>query len=136
MKRHRLSQMSKVTEALYLSEFRKVQDILAEEARLRGELRRLQEQSQDGQHHMSGDPSMRTVGADLLWQAWLMRTQRQLNIELSQVMANKEIAMGSVRKAFGRQSAVQSMHQKEETAHRHRARKRALQALLRETGGG
>ncbi len=131
MKRDKLARMAEVTQALYLNEFRKVQDILAEEARLRGDLARLRDRDQAGRRGMAEDLSMRRMGADLLWQAWLARSQRQLNIELSQVMAKKLAAMDGVRKAFGRQRAVQAMQDDVETEIRARARKRALEALLR-----
>ncbi|SFT95502.1 hypothetical protein [Sedimentitalea nanhaiensis] len=130
MKLDKLDQMTKVTEVLYLNELGKVQEILAEEARLRGELARLQDQSQEAQRQLSDDLPMRSLGADLLWQGWLNRTQRQLNIELSQVMAKKLVAIGTVRKAFGRQNAVQCMYDRSQAGLKTRERERALEALL------
>ncbi|MBK0325736.1 hypothetical protein I5535_00370 [Rhodobacteraceae bacterium F11138] len=132
MKREKLGQMATVTEALYLDEFRKIQNILAEESRLRKELARLDEQSQAERNTTPDDLSMQSIGADLLWKAWLTRTRRQLNIELAQVMAKKLTAMGGVRKAFGRKNAVASMHETALKDAKSQARLRAMQALLNE----
>ena len=105
----KLGQMAHVTEAVYLSEFQKVQPILEREAKLRREIAQLQMQSKEGSQHLQNDQSMQSVGADLLWQAWLARTHRQLNMELSQVVAKKMTAMDKLRKAFGRKTAVATM---------------------------
>lgn len=109
MKQNKLAQMSQVTEAVYLAEFRKVQPLLQEETRLRGALARLKEQAECERTALASDMPMHAIGADLLWQAWLVRSRKQLNIELSQVLAKKSVVMERIRLAFGRRNAVQSM---------------------------
>ncbi|MDU9006584.1 hypothetical protein [Sedimentitalea todarodis] len=135
MKQDKLAQMSQVTEAVYLAEFRKVHALLQEEARLRGALAQLKEQADSERKALSMDMPMQTIGADLLWQAWLVRSQRQLNIELSQVLAKKATVMEGVRHAFGRRNAVQSMSD-QFTADRVTTRRKAqLERLLQINGG-
>ena len=56
---------------------------------------------------------VKTVGADTLWQAWVSRKHRELNMQLAQVMAEKMNAMDGVRTAFGRQTAVEKLAEQE-----------------------
>lgn len=136
MKQDKLAQMSQVTEAVYLAEFRKVQSLLQEEARLRGALAQLKEQAATERKALATDMPMQTIGADLLWQAWLVRSRKQLNIELSQVLAKKSIVMDRIRLAFGRRNAVQSMSDRF-TADRATARRKTqLERLLQSNGEG
>lgn len=130
MKTEKLRHMARVTEAAYLHEFQKVQGILAEEARLRQNLLQLDAQACENTKVIARDTSMKSVGADLLWQAWLSRTRRQLHIELAQVMAQKLTAMDRVRNAFGRNNAVSVMHEKVENDRRSKLQKQALTRLI------
>lgn len=98
-----------VTEARYLAEYRKIQPILAEEARLRGALTRLDDQARAARDVLMDQHAMQATGADIQWQAWVSRTRRQLNVELAQVLARKSAAMEGVRAAFGRREAVKAM---------------------------
>lgn len=136
MRPDKLAQMSQVTEAVYLAEFRKIQPLLQEESRLRGALARLKEQAETERKALATDMPMQTIGADLLWQAWLVRSRKQLNIELSQVLARKSIVMDRIRHAFGRRNAVQTMSDRF-TADRVAMRRKAqLARLLQSDGGG
>lgn len=101
--------MLKVTEALYMREFQKIRSILEEETTLRQKLAQLDTQIADNQTAIRNDHTMKTVGADMLWQGWVTRTRRNLNTELAQVMARKLVAMDGVRQAFGRQQAVEKL---------------------------
>lgn len=130
MTQDKLARMADVTKAIYMTEFQKVQGLLEEEARLRKDLARLRAQSEQGRETLQTDPSMQAVGADLLWQSWLNRTQRQLNMDLARVMARKLTAMDRVRRAFGKQSAVRSMLETRDRERREKARKKALETLL------
>lgn len=134
MKQNKLNQMCQVTEAVYLNEFQKVEGILSEEARLRRDLAQLEAQSLQARQKLQDDVPMQTIGADVLWQAWLTRTQRQLNMELAQVMARKLSAMGRVRSAFGRQNAVQSMQETHQREIRKAMQKKAAEKLLQDHG--
>ncbi len=134
MKQEKLAQMSQVAEAVYLAEFRKVQPLLQEEARLRGALSRLKEQADAERTALATDMPMQTIGADFLWQAWLVRSRKQLNIELSQVLARKSIIMGRIRHAFGRRNAVQSMNDRFAADRMASLRKTQLERLLQGHG--
>lgn len=131
----KIEQMAQVTEALYLSEFRKIQSLLQEESRLRSSLARLQEQADGERQRLADDMPMQSIGADLLWQAWLVRSRKQLNIELSQVLAKKATALHQVRRAFGRRSAVQSMNDQLSAAQDATRRRKLLESLMQSHAG-
>lgn len=118
MKRPVLDQMAAAAQAIYLREHHKIQDVLSTEARLRQSLARLDAQAEQARRQTPTDHSMRAVGADILWQGWVTRTRKQLNIELAQVMALKLTAMDRIRIAFGRRQAIRRML--EETTARRR----------------
>ncbi len=109
MKDKMLKQMQSVTEAQYLQEHARIKPILDVEAAIRGKLAQLDRQVKDARDQANGDLTMKSVGADLLWQGWHDRTRRQLNIELAQATAKKLMAMDRLRKSFGRKHAVQTM---------------------------
>lgn len=109
MKNDTLSQMSTVTEVLFQREFSAIQGILKEESAIRQSLAQLDAQSQSSSSINAQDCAMQTIGADILWQAWVSKTRRQLNIELAQILARKIEAMTQIRKAFGRKKAVNSL---------------------------
>ncbi|MFV1599569.1 MULTISPECIES: hypothetical protein [unclassified Phaeobacter] len=109
MKQKMLDQMADVTEALYLQEHAKVKPVLDAEARVRGQLTKLDQQIKDSRDLASSDHAMKALGADLLWQGWHTRARRELNMELAQITAQKLRAMDNLRKAFGRKHAVETM---------------------------
>jgi hypothetical protein len=112
MKNDTLSQMSTVTEVLFQREFSAVQGILKEESAIRHSLAQLDAQSQSSSSNNAQDCAMQTIGADILWQAWVSKTRRQLNIELAQIVARKFEAIAHIRKAFGRKEAVKILMEK------------------------
>jgi hypothetical protein len=112
MRNDTLSQMSTVTEVLFQREFSAIQGILKEESAIRQSLAQLDAQSQSSSSNNAQDCAMQTIGADILWQAWVSKTRRQLNIELAQILARKIEAMTHIRKAFGRKEAVKKLTEK------------------------
>lgn len=117
-----LKQMAAVTEAQYLKEHAKIKPILDHEARLRGQLTKLEQQVQEAREQADGDIPMRALGADLVWQGWHLNTRRNLNMQLAQVTARKLMAMDRLRKTFGRKTAVSDMEKAE------RLRRKAVKA--------
>lgn len=108
-----LEQMAAVTEAQYLKEHAKIKPILDHEARLRGQLTKLEVQVREARTEADGDIPMKALGADLLWEGWHLNTRRNLNMQLAQVTARKLMAMDRLRKTFGRKTAVSDMEKAE-----------------------
>ncbi|MCD9147115.1 hypothetical protein [Pseudophaeobacter flagellatus] len=110
-----LTQMAAVTEAQYLKEHAKIKPILDHEARLRGQISKLDAQVQEARDEANKDMPMKALGADLLWQGWHTTARRNLNMQLAQVTARKLMAMDRLRKSFGRKTAVGDMVKTEKT---------------------
>lgn len=108
-----LRQMAAVTEAQYLKEHAKIKPILDQEARLRGQLSKLDEQVRGARQQVDQDVPMKALGADLLWEGWHIKTRRTLNSQLAQVTARKLMAMDRLRRTFGRKTAVAEMEKSE-----------------------
>ncbi|MEX0317842.1 MAG: hypothetical protein AB3N21_07810 [Ruegeria sp.] len=106
MKPTTLSRIKQVTEALYLDEYDRMRPVLQEEARLRGQLARLDAQMAQARHDGEHTPGFKPLGADILWQGWESRTRRALNTDLARVQAQKLTAMDRLRAAFGRKEAL------------------------------
>jgi hypothetical protein len=104
-----LKQMAAVTEAQYLKEHAKIKPILDQEARLRGQLTKLEAQVREARSEADSDMPMKALGADLLWEGWHLNTRRNLNMQLAQVTARKLMAMDRLRQTFGRKTAVGDM---------------------------
>jgi hypothetical protein len=74
--------------------------LVAEENKIRSELQRVDAQNQAAEQSQTAD--MRSIGADVIWKAWVGRTKRALNIKLSQVLAQKEHHLRQVKRAYGK----------------------------------
>lgn len=109
MKAADLSELARVTDAIYQKEQLVVRDILAAEAQLRRKLAQLDQSVSDARAAPEQLDLMRPFGADVLWEAWAGRTRRQLNMELAQVLAQKLHMMDRVRVAFGKRLVAQTL---------------------------
>ncbi|MDF3415207.1 hypothetical protein HKX54_12125 [Sulfitobacter sp. M57] len=100
--------------------------VVAEENQLRQELRRLQKL--DGAVHQEDSfvSGMRVIGADLLWQGWLSRSQSTLNMQLARVLAIKSYEQERVRKAFGKVVALENLIKEEKKSRQRKVAKDTL----------
>lgn len=108
-----LQELVDITEALYLKEQAAVQDILSQEAALRSKLAEIDQQVRKARDELSGIEPMQSIGADVVWQAWVGRAKYQLNTQLAQVLAQKEMVMDKVRRAFGKTLIASELAQAE-----------------------
>jgi hypothetical protein len=74
--------------------------LLAQESTLRTSLKKLDS-------HLAGsrrdaDPQQQAIGADVVWQSWIGRKKRELNIQLAQVLAVKQRHVAQVQQAYGK----------------------------------
>ena len=84
-------------------------EITAEESRLRTQIRTLQQHRRNSHDPDPGLMPMRAIGADILWQGWIDRTQSDLNMDLARVLARKAPIAKRARKDIGRRDVVSEM---------------------------
>ena len=76
--------------------------ITAREAELRAELDRMRSLVVETQSQPPEHAQMRAIGADVIWLSWVGQVQKQLNITLAQVLAQKERHMASHKEIHGK----------------------------------
>lgn len=105
-----LSDLTKLTEALYQAETAKMQDLLLQEAKLRQDLAGLEEHRRANRDLPDAAlQGVRQIGADILWQGWVGRSKADLQAELARVLARKGQMIGQLRRAFGKHQAAVKM---------------------------
>lgn len=95
--------LRRVLEAKYASRLAAFQRIVQREQSLRTSLLELQQRARDTQ--IATPEDMKLIGADVIWQSWIEKKSRQLNMELAQVLVQKEQDMYQLRKDFGKKHA-------------------------------
>lgn len=81
--------------------------VVATEAKLRADLAKIDRMASAAEP--TGYKNMQAIGADVIWRAWMGRTKSDLNLELAQVLAQKETLKGRVKKEYGRLLASRSL---------------------------
>ena len=105
-----LADIALLTDAVFRAEQARLSALAAEEARLRQALRDLDDHHRQSRSlPVSELTSLRQLGADILWQAWIGRNKQSLNIELAQVLAQKSRVIRGLRQAFGRREAARTL---------------------------
>jgi hypothetical protein len=81
--------------------------ISAEEAALRDQLQALNRAERAGGSVV--DFGLRTLGADLLWQAWVAHQREGLQTRLANLMVRRAEVLDQTRSAFGRHEAARRL---------------------------
>lgn len=124
-----LGSLVELTHVKFEAEQSRLQDIVAQENRLRGELRRLEDRHRAAQaEQQSQFNGQRAFGGDVLWQAWVTRTRHDLQIRLAQVLAQKGRMMRSLQLAHGRKLAAKEVFASHEQSCRTARRRRDCEA--------
>lgn len=110
MSRVTLDDLVRITSAAQRMEEARMHRLTEEESALRAELEAL-EVAHRANHTLPETDLMatRSVGADILWQGWVSRSRRQLQVRLANVLARKGDALRDLRKAYGRGDAARSL---------------------------
>lgn len=105
-----LTTLVDLSDMLYHAERAKLEHLLSQESRLRGDIARVDAVRQTS-FDLPADSlnGLRRVGADVQWQAWLGRKRAGLNQELALVLAQKDRLMARLRRAHGRKQASDKM---------------------------
>lgn len=93
-----------IIERLLNVKFQKKQKIflkvVADENRLRSQLTQIDDQSRAVER--SNFYEIRAIGADVVWNSWVERSKRNINMELAQVLAQKDQLKSKVKNDYGK----------------------------------
>lgn len=95
-----LDMMRKLVDVKYRQQQESFARLMIQENRLRSSLHQLDEHLRNSRS--SEDTSQKAIGADVVWQAWVGRKKRELNMQLAQILAMKEQHIEQVHKAYGK----------------------------------
>jgi hypothetical protein len=105
-----LTVLVQVTDALYRAEVTHLQQLVAEENRLREALARLDAQCMANRSLPEADlDGLRQIGGDMIWQGWVGRKRAELLTELAHVLGRKGQRVAKLRRAFGKAQTVERM---------------------------
>ena len=113
---HELAQMDEVIRAKYEQEQRQFAKLVAKENQLRGAIQQIDVMRRSTNVPDASVARMQAIGADVIWLAWVGRSKTALNIQLAQVLAQKEHLQSAVRKAYGRVLVVRQMREQAQAA--------------------
>lgn len=113
-------------------QFRKKQGaflaVVQQETKLRLQLEKLQSQLRSSQNEKHED--MQAIGADLIWQSWVEGSKKSLNLELAQVLAQKETLLANVKKDYGKLLVSKELHRKAASDESNQSRAELLKNTL------
>lgn len=127
MRQAGLAELARLSEAVQDADAAKLQAIRAEETRIRAQLAALDDRQQQTRSlsTMEVMPHNR-LGGDILWQVWIGRRRRDLQIQLARCLARKGAARRALQKSFGKRSALENVTTE---LHQERARTDKIKAL-------
>jgi hypothetical protein len=123
-----MAALEKVQALKFQMRQRAVVSLLKREQQLRADIAKLEEQSRAVDQ--TDAYGMELIGADMIWRAWVGRSKSVLNVELAQVLAQKETVIRGVRREFGKLSVARQLAKDHaETRKRHAAELQLRQAI-------
>jgi len=102
--------------------------VVQQEKQLRAQLNKLDIQARSSQVHEH--QNMQAIGADVIWQSWVERTRKTLNLELAQVLAQKEALLANVKKDYGRLLVSRELYSELENTERNQTQAKLLGAAI------
>lgn len=128
VKLDQMKQMQALLEAKFLKQQSAILDLLQREGSLRSDLNKLERQARLNENAEYSE--MQAIGADVIWKAWIGKTKGSLNLELAQVLAQKEVARAGVKASFGRKMVGEMLLRENEKAKKVSRQAKVLQDVL------
>ncbi|MEL7091371.1 MAG: hypothetical protein AAFN94_06515 [Pseudomonadota bacterium] len=125
-----LETLQALTELKYQKSLGGLADILTKETQLRGQIDKLRQQAFETQALPADQPHMHSIGADVIWLKWVGRTISRLNVELAQVLAQKEALLAGQRRALGRKTVAEALARNAKDAHRQTCLAKSLEQAI------
>jgi len=107
-----------------------ISGLLRRESELRSELERMSELARTTLVKDPEHSKMHAIGADVIWLKWVGKVQRELNISLARVLAQKETLMAQHRRANGRKTVAEALADRQEIKARETKSARQIQSAI------
>ncbi|WP_299728761.1 hypothetical protein [uncultured Tateyamaria sp.] len=111
-----LEQLKTLSALKYQHSQQALSGLIKRENELRAELERMRAFARTTQAQEPEHAQMRAIGADVIWLGWVGKAQRELNIALANVLAQKEALMAQHRRANGRKIVAEKLADQEASA--------------------
>lgn len=108
MKSGKLKALHAVADAQFAIERQNSAAVLQRDTDLRAALAKLQDQARAAERALTESQDSGVVGSGPLWQAWAARKRLELLADLARNAADRDKAMRRLKKAFGRQQAIEA----------------------------
>lgn len=117
-----------LTEARFRTQEARLKEVAAEEKALRERIRALEAQHAKAQNVHHADPAGQgRYGGDILWQGYVARSRRDLQISLAQVLARKGQIMKDLQEAHGRKLSAEDLERNNRISTRTKAQNRTTE---------
>lgn len=126
-----LAQLQMLSELKFRHSEQAMSAILSREQTLRAELSRLRTLTHETQSQPPEHAELRGIGGDVIWLKWLEKEQRRLNLDLAQVLAQKEGLMQQHRRAHGRKIVSETLVKDDTQARRQKLREAQLEDAIK-----
>ena len=125
-----LDDLLHITQARYQKAQSALQAVQKEETRLRGLLSELLEKERSGREAMSQDNTLQRTGGDVNWMRWVAHSRRILNMQLANVLVQKEKAFRELQSHFGKADVLEKLAEQEAERRRADLQNRQINAIL------
>ena len=123
-----LQALATLTCARFEAERAKLHAFFEVEAALRRDLARLEAHAREMAHLAPAQlGQVRAIGADIAWQGWQIQKRSEVNLRLALHLAQKELALARLRRAYGKMDAARNVLENAKGTARH-ARHAAAQS--------
>lgn len=107
------AQLKRLSELKFRQSEQSMAKLLKRETGLRSDLERLHRLAQETHSQPPAQAELRAIGGDIIWLKWLSEARRRLNIELAQVLAQKETMIAHHRKTNGEKLVSEAIFERQ-----------------------
>ncbi|WP_338549677.1 hypothetical protein [Roseovarius phycicola] len=125
MKKDVHRELLRLTEAKYEADLSNLRALREAEARVQQALRDMDDVHKRNAAALRCETSgQKSLGGDVLWQAWMSRARIAKQMEIAQMRVQKEHLMQKLRMSFGRKEAVRALQEYQSQSIRKQINKR------------
>ncbi|WP_317056389.1 hypothetical protein [Roseovarius rhodophyticola] len=113
MRKNTLQQLSDLTNAKYQADLARLATLKEAEDNVRSALDELDtSRRRNAAALLSELNGQKSLGGDVLWQAWMSRAREARQLEMAQIRAQKEHLLQTLRLSFGRRLAAEQLRER------------------------